>query len=76
MPTSWPAPAVETVACSICSESTVCSTFVVGPWIWTVSPIASEPSVSRIAATPMWPKKWKTSPTFFRSIDAAWVARR
>ncbi|HWM50667.1 MAG TPA: hypothetical protein VNO76_04875 [Thermoplasmata archaeon] len=68
MPTSWPGPAVETAACSICNASTVCSRFVVGPWICTLSPTAREPSVRRIAATPIFPKKWKTSPIFFRSI--------
>jgi len=35
--------------------STVCSRFVVGPWICTVSPIASVLSVNLIAATPIFP---------------------
>jgi len=55
MPTSCPTSARGTSACSICSVSTVCSTFVVGPWICTVSPIASALSVKRIAATPIFP---------------------
>jgi len=55
MPTSCPTSARETLACSICNVSTVCSTFVVGPWICTVSPIASVLSVNLIAATPIFP---------------------
>jgi len=55
IPTSCPISARDTTACSICNVSTVCSRFVVGPWICTVSPIASVLSVSRIAATPIFP---------------------
>src|SRR5437899_1693848 len=55
VPTSCPGSARETTACSICNVSTVCSRFVDGPWICTVSPIAIPSSVRRIAATPIFP---------------------